>query len=134
MLDQLLDVSHRVNCKDVNPETARNLILSVYTNPRFSSNKKHSSIHHQLLAKFARNTGDIDEALQQLNLAKAARPSNELHFMIVSLLADEGRFAEARQYIAEATSELTANPFKKAAGETMLKELQQYIVALEERK
>jgi hypothetical protein len=133
MLDELLSTSYRAKCEDVDPAVVRDLILLVYSNPRYNSSRKHSSIHHQLLAKLSRNSGDIDDALRQLMLAKAERPSDDINLMIVSLLVGERRFDEARRFIDQATGELSTNPVKRASGTIKLKELRQYVDAVEDR-
>ncbi|HNP35042.1 MAG TPA: hypothetical protein PKK10_04255 [Woeseiaceae bacterium] len=131
MLDDLLNAVHDKECNGVPPGAVKDMILSVFRNPRYSSNTRYSSWHHQLLAKLARNSGDTDEAVRQLTLARSIRPSDDLNLMIVSLLIGDRQFDEARQFLQEVNNDLSFNPIRRVSGKIKLKELRQYVDLVE---
>jgi protein O-mannosyl-transferase len=123
MLDNLMLAVSETGCGVVDRDSVRTLAEAVTENPVYANNDQHMSSHHLLMAGIAIENGDSKEAMRALQRAKAAFPSNKVNTIIVSRLAAEGRYDEARSYIEEAADALPWNPLRRISAKLSLEQL-----------
>lgn len=131
MLDNLMSVIANIDCNGVDRAVGRDLAAAVVSNPRFKYNNKYHSAHHQLMARAALEEGDNDEAIRQLEKAKALMSSDRLDMMYVSTFVADQRFDDARNYIERATDSLPMHPLRRYASKINLRQLRRYVDELE---
>ena len=134
MLSQLFDASVATECRSVDPGTVKQLAIALRNNPRYQADSQYNQFHHKLLAGIARYQGDTDATLANLRTAIDYRPSAELNFMMVTALVDLGRFAAARQFMADARAAAPGNPLRAALWGRELDELAGYVDEMENHR
>jgi predicted negative regulator of RcsB-dependent stress response len=126
-LDQLYSTVKQNPCNGVDADTVKDLARIVLSNPRFQSVGRYIDSHHQLMAKIAFDGNDLDTALAELELARKAGATLDIHIKIVLvLLASESPDA-ARQYLDEVAESLPRHPAKRIAAKALVEELRQYV-------
>ena len=131
MLDELLTEVDSRDCDGVDRDSVRRLLDAVLANRRYADNPGYLSFHHQLLAKLAYTTGDLDEAVRQLRIAQGFADRGKVELMLVTTLAQKSAFDEARAVIAETRQALPLDPRIRIATNLLLDDLERYVDALE---
>lgn len=131
MLSQLLNTAIAGNCDAINVETVVELASLLRSNPRFAAVPGYSHFHHKLMAAIARQRGDLDTTLSELQKAIAYHHSAELNMMVVTTLGAAGDFASARQFIEDALEKKPLNPLQAMFWRRDLENLREYIDELE---
>lgn len=131
MFNELLTAVAARDCVGVDGDSVRRLLDAALANRRYSGNPDYLSYHHQLLAKLAYTSGDLDEAVHQLKVAQDFTTHNDIDLMLVSTLAQQDAFDEARAVIVEARQSLPLDPRKRIAASLLLDDLERYLDALE---
>ena len=126
-IEQLNSTISARPCKGVTAEALKRLADAVLQNPRYRSQGSYLSLHHQLLARFAFDSGDLETALAELQAARDAGAGFDIHFKFVSVLLAGGRFDEARRHLAEAEIDLPQHPVRRIAARELLKDLYRYV-------
>jgi hypothetical protein len=126
-LEQLFSAVQQTSCRGISKDDIRELAEAVYANPHFRQVSYHVSLHHQLLARMAFESGDPETALTELNKASDSWTDLDIHFKFVSVLITQGNFAEARLYLEKAEAELPGHPFRRIAGEALINDLRRYV-------
>lgn len=126
-LEQLNSTISTTPCKGVDTETMTELAQAVIENPRFRSQGSYLSVHHQLLARFAFEAGELEVALAELQAARDAGAGFDIHLKFVSVLLASGKVDEARRYLAEAESSLPVHPVRRIAAKALLKDLHRWV-------
>ena len=131
MLSELFTAVKDGTCRGVSAETVRLLAERLRGNPRYRDNPLYNQFHHKLMASVYQNQGDYAATLRSLEAAVAYGGSEELHMMMVTLLAGAGDFAGAKDFIDEALQSSPVNPLRAIAWRRNLDNLRQYVIALE---
>lgn len=131
MLDNLMQAIAETECKGIDRETGRRLAEAVASNPVYANNKLYMASHHVLLAGIAMEQGDRAGAMQQLELARDGQRSNKVDAVIVSYLAAQGRYDEARDHIERVDDALPLQPFRRLSTTIALRQLRRQVDALE---
>lgn len=132
MLSQLLTTASRTECEGLTPAAVEQLARALSHNPRYAVNTAYQSLHHQLLARIARDDGRFEDTIRELERAKGYATSADLNMMIVTTYADSGNFSAAHRYIDTARVNAPLNPFRKYEWLSGLDELEIYVDKLEE--
>lgn len=127
MLDQLLTTAVATDCESLSPATVGDLAAAVMKNPRYRAAVHYNQVHHVLLARIARVSGDNDKTLEHLARAKEIGPSDLLDMMTVTTLVAAERFEEARRFIEDAADDLPRMPLKRYNSKRNLDELKTYV-------
>lgn len=131
MLSQLLDTVIAVDCRGVDFDTVARLAASLRNNPRYVLLPAYNQFHHKLLAGIARQQGDLERTITELEQAIAYAASSELNMLMVATLGSAGDFAAAREFIAGMRNAGPLNPVRAIAWHRDLDNLGEYIKELE---
>ena len=131
MLSQLLSTVIATECNGVGLENVRELAGLLQGNPRYRGVPGYNQFHHKLLAGVARQQGDFDATISELEKAISYNASDELNMMMVTALGGAGHFDSARAYISDALKNGPRNPLKRIAWRRNLENLGAYIDELE---
>ena len=131
MLSQLFNTAIAGKCDVINVETVAELARLLWSNPRFAAVPGYNHFHHKLMAAIARQRGDLDTTLSELNKAIAYHDSAELNMMMVTTLGEAGDFARARKFIEDALQKKPLNPLQATIWRRELENLREYIDELE---
>jgi len=131
MLSQLTSTVASRDCRGVDLQTVEEISMALLENPRYAAVPGYQQFHHKLLASLARQQGRMDVALDQLKQAIGWQPAADLNMMMVTALADDGQFDNARQFIESAMRSAPRNPFWARSWRRQLRELRDYVDELE---
>jgi len=127
MLDQLLSVVARSSCTGVVMDDVRALAETIVGNPVYSGNVYYQQLHHKLLARMARLSGDAEETLEHLTIAIDYSRDDDLNMMMVTTLVENERFDQARDYLESAKDELPWQPLRRIGSQGHLEQLADYV-------
>ena len=131
MLDNLMLAISETGCTTVDRATGKRLAEAVASNPVYANNDRYMHSHHLLMAGMALERGDQSAAMRELQRAKAALRTNMVDALIVSRLAAESRFDDARDYIDEADDTLPLHPLRRLSASIALNQLRREVDVLE---
>jgi len=131
MLSQLFTTVTATNCNGIDLEIVAELAGLLRDNPRYASVPGYNHFHHKLLAGVARQRGDFEETIDELQRAISYQGSAELNMMMVTTLGGAGDFDAARKIILEAWDQGPRNPLARIAWRRELENLGAYIDELE---
>ena len=131
LLDNLMLAISETGCTTVDRAAGERLAKAVASNPVYANNDRYMHSHHLLMAGIALEQGDQNKAMQELQRAKSAMRTNMVDALIVSRLAAESRFDEARDYIDEADDALPLHPLRRLSTTIALKQLRREVEVLE---
>jgi len=131
MLSQLFSTVTATNCNGIDLEIVAELAGLLRDNPRYASVPGYNHFHHKLLAGVARQRGDFEETIDELQRAISYQGSAELNMMMVTTLGGAGDFDAARKIILEAWDQGPRNPLARIAWRRELENLGAYIDELE---
>jgi hypothetical protein len=131
MLSQLFDTVAAVDCNGVGPNQVGQLARVLQSNPRYALVPNYNQFHYKLLAGIARQQGQLQDAIANLEKAMAAQRSSELNMMMVTALGGAGEFEAARDFIDEAKAAAPINPVRSFQWRRDLENLREYIDELE---
>lgn len=131
MLSQLLTTITRRPCQGVDSDTVRMLAQSLVQNPRYQRVDLYQVRHHQLMARIARHSGDIDGTLRHLHQAIEYQPDTDLNMMVVTTLVSDNQFKQARKFIEQSYDHLPLHPIRRLLWHVTLDELETYVDAVE---
>jgi hypothetical protein len=131
LLDNLMLAVSETGCSTIDRESVRVLAEAVADNPVYAKSDRYMSSHHLLIAGMAIESGDHREAMRALERAKNAWKSSSVDSLIVSQLAAEGRFDEARDYIEQAGNTVPWHPLRRLSVLMSLKRLRSEVDARE---
>ncbi|MCH9696022.1 MAG: hypothetical protein K0U72_16020 [Gammaproteobacteria bacterium] len=112
LLSALLTTSERGQCTAVPVEKVAELAEALYANPRYSRDPTYSQIHYGLLALIARISGDNGRAFQHLEQAITFGLTEDLVTMSAVTMIDNGEFAPARAFLADAEQKAPWQPLQ----------------------
>ena len=133
MLDNLMLAVSETGCNVIDRESVRRLAEAVVENPTYRNSGLYMNSHHLLMAGLAIESGDRGETMRELERARNASRSRTVDTLIVSQLAAEGRYDEARDYIEEAGSTLPWHPLRRLSAMISLEQLRSDLDARESR-
>jgi hypothetical protein len=133
MLDELLSVIIQKNCATVEPSDVAALASAILSSPRFGGNDHYLQLHHMLMARISRLTGDTATTLEHLGKAGAYSPGDDLNMMTVTTLVAAHRFDEAREFIEMAQEHLPWQPLRRYNSRNKLVQLSEYVNAAEKQ-
>jgi tetratricopeptide (TPR) repeat protein len=131
MLSQLFNTVAAVDCNGVGPEQVKELANTLLGNPRYEMNPGYNQFHYKLMAGIARQQGQLEDTIANLEKAMAAQRSSELNMMMVTALGSAGEFEMAREFIDEAVHAKPLNPVRAFQWRRDLENLGDYIDELE---
>jgi len=131
MLDALMFTASQTGCNVSDGDTGRRLAAAIMENPSYSADPKHTSFHHQLLARFAFDSGDPARGMEHLELARQALPTAQLHTQFVATLGAARRFDEAHEYLDSAARALPVHPLRRLAARAHLRQLRDMLAQME---
>lgn len=131
MLSQLLDTVIAGECRGVGLDTVARLAERLRNNPRYVLLPAYNQFHHKLLAGIARQQGDLERTIIELERAIAYAASSELNMLMVVTLGSAGDFTAAREFMASARDSGPLNPVRAIAWHRDLDNLGEYIKELE---
>jgi hypothetical protein len=131
MLSQLLDTVIAGECRGVGLDTVAGLAERLRNNPRYVLLPAYNQFHHKLLAGIARQQGDLERTIIELERAIAYAASSELNMLMVVTLGSAGDFRAAHEFMASARDAGPLNPVRAIAWHRDLDNLGEYIKALE---
>jgi hypothetical protein len=131
LLDNLMLAISETDCNGIDRDTGRRLAEAVASNPVYANDERYMSSHHLLMAGIAMENGDQAAGARELELARTAMRSNKIDALIVSRLAAEHRFDEARDYIDQLDHDLPMHPLRRLSTTIALKQLRRQVDALE---
>lgn len=127
MLSDLVTATGQRPCNGVDDQQVKDLARQLSRNVRYESDRAYQQLHHQLMALMARNEADIEGTLDHLHAAIRLQPEARLNMMVVTTLASDGRFDDARAFIAETREQLPLHPLKRWLWQLELSELSTYL-------
>ena len=133
LLDNLMLAISETDCNGIDRDTGRRLAEAVASNPVYANDERYMSSHHLLMAGIAMENGDQAAGARELERARTAMRSNKIDALIVSRLAAEHRFDEARDYIDQLDHDLPMHPLRRLSTTIALKQLRRQVDALEMR-
>jgi hypothetical protein len=131
LLDGLMLAISETDCNGIDRETGRRLAEAVASNPIYASNRRFMSSYHLLLAGIAMEDGDQSAATRELERARSAWRNNKVDALIVSRLAAQRRFEEARDYIEQVDAARPLHPLRRLSMGIALKQLRRQVDLLE---
>lgn len=131
MLSDLLTTISRTDCRGVDVAVVESLARAVISNPRYGKSSGYQQLHHQILARIERQAGTAERTLEHLERAIAIKPSSDLNMMVITTLVSDGRFEEARNFLAEARRNLPMHPLRRYLWRQSLDELAAYVNKVE---
>ena len=131
MLSQLFDTVVATECRGVDAGTVAALAEKLRGNPRYAGHPAYNQFHHKLLAGIARQSGDLDLTIDELERAIGYGASSELNMLMVATLGSAGEFDAARAFIDRARSAAPLNPLRSISWRRDLGNLREYIDELE---
>jgi len=131
MLDNLMLAISETGCTTVDRATVKRLAKAVASNPIYANNDHFMHAYHLVMAGIALEQGDQREAMRELQRAKSAMRTNKVDSLIVSRLAAESRFDEARDYLDEADDALPLHPLRRLSARIALNQLRREVDVLE---
>lgn len=131
MLDTLQSVILKRPCNGVDRQVIAELAATIMQNPRYRKDQIYSQYHQQLLARLAWDSDDISKAIKHLRNAHELMPDADINSMMVTALLADGRFDEARGFVAEAAELLPLHPLRRRKIGKDLAELSRYIDEVE---
>jgi hypothetical protein len=131
MLSELFSTAIAGRCSAVDVGTVEALAEALYNNPKYAAVPGYQQFHYKLMAGIARQKGQTDLTLANLEKAIAAHPSSELNMMMVTTLGGAGEFDRAREYIEMAMAQAPLNPMWAWLWRSDLEDLGEYIDELE---
>ncbi len=131
MLSQLFDTVAAAECRGVDPGTVAALAERLRGNPRYAQHPAYNQFHHKLLAGIARQSGDLEQTIGELERAIGYGATSELNMLMVATLGSAGDFDAAREFIDGAQSAAPLNPVRSIAWRRDLDNLRDYIDELE---
>lgn len=133
MLSDLVTTTEQNKCKGIGSEQVMDLARTLASNPRYELDTGYQQLHQQLMARIARDSGDVEGTLDHLKTAIRLQPASRLNMMVVTTLVSAGRFQEARDFIAEARAHLPRHPLKRRLWQLDLVELSTFTIESEKR-
>lgn len=127
MLDELLSVVARENCADVGLSEVAALASTIASIPGFKGNQDYLQLHHMLMARISKLTGDSEATLGHLDRAIDYRPGDDLNMMVVTTLVAAHRFDEAREFLDLAQERLPWHPLRRYNSSNKLDQLSEYV-------
>ena len=131
MLSELLTTVTSKSCRGLDVDSVRGLAKSLAKNPRYAGVGHYQVRHHQLMARAARHSGDVDATLGHLQQAIAYQPDTDLNMMVVTTMVSDNRFEEARAFIEQSYDRLPVHPLRRILWHLNLDELEAYVEAVE---
>ena len=131
LLDGLMLAISETDCNGIDRQTGRKLADAVASNPVYADNPRFMSSYHLLLAGIAMEDGDQSAATRELERASSAWRSSKVDALIVSRLAAQRRFEEARDYIEQADAARPLHPLRRLSTGIALKQLRRQVDLLE---
>lgn len=127
MLDELLSVAVKENCASVEPSDVATLATAVLSSPGFRGNVHYLQLHHMLMARISKLTGDTESTLEHLENAIDYSPGDNLNMMTVTTLVAAHRFDEAHEFIELAQGRLPWQPLRRYNSRNKLDQLSKYV-------
>ncbi len=127
MLDELLSTVVRENCASVELSDVATLATAILSSPGFKGNDHYLQLHHMLMARTSKLTGDTETTLEHLEKAIDYSPGDDLNMMTVTTLVAANRFNEAREFIEVARGRLPWQPLRRYNSRNKLEQLSKYV-------
>ena len=127
MLDQLLTAVASGTCDGVKIADVERLANTVLENPVYGGRDQYRQLHHKLMARIARLSGDRGRTLKHLAMAVDYSRDDDLNMMMVTTLVLDGQYDAARGYVESARKDLPAFPLRRLGSNLNLEGLARYI-------
>jgi len=131
MLSQLFSTVIETDCNGIAFADVSELARLLRDNPRYGQVPGYNQFHHKLMAGIARQRGNLEDTIDELEKAISYQGSAELNMMMVTTLGGAGEFDAARSFISNALNNGPRNPLARIAWRKDLENLGAYIDELE---